>query len=58
MTKTDQRLRKLSSGMKKLGYDNRDYIYNLVHVLLFIEQMPVCSELESKLPIKGTCPKD
>jgi hypothetical protein len=49
MTKEERRVRDLSSGMKKLGDESRDYIHRLANVLFLVEQPPVCPVLRKSL---------
>jgi hypothetical protein len=46
--KTEQRIRDFSSGIKKLGDDNREYILKLTHDLFLIEKLTACSVLVKK----------
>jgi len=42
MTKSEQRLKAFSSGMKNLSKNSRNYIHKLTHVLLLVKEPPVC----------------
>jgi hypothetical protein len=41
MTKTEQRIRAFSSGMKKLDNHSRNYIHRLTQILFLAEHPPV-----------------
>jgi len=48
MTKSEQRIKNFSSGLKKLGNDNQDYIRMLIGDLFLIEKFPACQALAKK----------
>jgi len=45
MTKTERRIKNFSSGLKKLGNDNQNYIHKITHDLFLIEKFTTCSVL-------------
>jgi len=48
MTKSERRIKDFSSGLKKLGNDNQDYIHKLTGDLFLIEKFPACPALAKK----------
>jgi len=45
MTKVERRIKNFSSGLKKLGNDNQNYIHKITHDLFLIEKFTACSVL-------------
>ncbi|MDR0503033.1 MAG: hypothetical protein LBH16_06895 [Treponema sp.] len=59
MNNAEKRIKNFSSGLRKLNKKNQDYINKLAHVLLLVEQPPVCPSVEradtGKEKVKTTC---
>jgi len=58
MTKAERRIKNFSSGLKKLGNDNQNYIQKITHDLFLIEKSTACSVLVKKnteLGINNVC---
>ena len=60
MTKTEQRVRNFSSGLKNLSENSQDYMNKLTQNLYFIEQATVFpvlkgkkAEMKNHKPVKG-----
>jgi len=49
MTKTKQRIKDFSSGLKKLSDESQNYICNLTHILFFVGQLLVHSIAGKKI---------
>lgn len=61
MTKTERRIKNFSSGLKKLGNDNQNYIRKITHALFLIEKFTACSVLvkeSTELGINNLCSID
>jgi len=48
MTKSEQRIKNFSSGLKKLGKNYQNYIHKLTGDLFLIEKFPACPALAKK----------
>lgn len=53
MTKKERRIKTFSSRLKKLSDNSKDHIQKLIHILLLIEELPVCTVTEKKQLKKG-----
>ena len=58
MTIAERRIKSFSSGLKKLGNDNQNYVHKITHDLFLIEKFTACSVLvkeSTELRINNEC---
>jgi len=53
MTKSERRTKNFSSGIKKLGKENQNYIHKLTHELFRVEKFSNSAVLAKKSPESG-----